>query len=142
MSDKKVSDEAISRAAEILLKGAKMLSFHCPECKMPLFEKDAKVFCVSCDKDFEIVEVEGKKILKEVLKEGEVRKVAEEIKEKEVKVAKIQAGQNSIILTIENAAIKVAEMIVSSKNTDEICKLTDSLEKIVCSLEKVKKLYN
>lgn len=138
MSDKKVSDEAISRAAEILLKGAKMLSLHCPECKMPLFEKDSKVFCVSCDKDYDIVEVDGKKILKE----KEVKEIPEKVKEKEVKVVKTQLKQNSVLIAIENAVVKVAEMIVSSKNVDEICKLTDSLEKIVCTLEKAKKLYD
>lgn len=33
---------------KLLLSRAKMLSFHCPRCKLPLFQRDKKVLCVRC----------------------------------------------------------------------------------------------
>ncbi|MCS7121855.1 MAG: hypothetical protein NZ895_04570 [Archaeoglobaceae archaeon] len=133
MSDKKISDEVITQAAEILLKGAKMLSFHCPDCKMPLFEKDSKIFCVSCKKNFEIVEVEGKKILKE----KEEKKEEEQFEKVKIK----EKIDFTVISAVEKAVTRVAELIASSNNAEEIYKLTESLEKVATTLEKVKKLY-
>lgn len=33
---------------KLLLARAKMLGYHCPRCRLPLFEKDKKVVCVRC----------------------------------------------------------------------------------------------
>ncbi len=45
MSDK------YKKAAELLLKGATMLSIACPKCHDPLYMlKDGTMFCVSCNK--------------------------------------------------------------------------------------------
>ncbi len=56
VSDKKISEKGIASAAELLYKGAKMLAHSCPECKMPLFEKDGRVFCPSCGREVIIEE--------------------------------------------------------------------------------------
>jgi uncharacterized Zn finger protein (UPF0148 family) len=32
----------------LLFAKAKMLGYHCPVCKLPLFEKDKKIVCVRC----------------------------------------------------------------------------------------------
>jgi UPF0148 protein len=53
---------------KLLLTKAKMLSYHCPRCKLPLFEKDKKVVCVKCGEI--IVEKEEKKTLKKQKTEG------------------------------------------------------------------------
>jgi uncharacterized Zn finger protein (UPF0148 family) len=31
-----------------LLKKDKMLSYHCPNCNLPLFQREGVVFCVKC----------------------------------------------------------------------------------------------
>lgn len=88
MEDKKISD-----AVELLLKGAKMLAYHCPECSMPLFLHDGKVICPSCKKEVEIVE-SGREVvvrLKEDLEreEAEKKKVTEvERPREEIEIAK------------------------------------------------------
>jgi UPF0148 protein len=33
---------------KLLLAKAKMLSYHCPRCSLPLFESNKKIVCVSC----------------------------------------------------------------------------------------------
>ncbi len=39
------SEKTIKDMAEMLLKGAKMLPYHCDECMSPLFEKNGVVMC-------------------------------------------------------------------------------------------------
>jgi len=42
--------------AELLRKGAKMLSVSCPECSSPLFQlKTGEMFCSKCKKDVKIL---------------------------------------------------------------------------------------
>jgi UPF0148 protein len=43
-----LQDEKVSKMAEVLLAGGKMLSTHCPECKSPLFEYRGKIACPAC----------------------------------------------------------------------------------------------
>jgi len=43
-------DEILKTLSNELLKGAKMLSTHCPKCGYPLFEKDGKTYCPVCEK--------------------------------------------------------------------------------------------
>jgi len=50
-----MEDKKISEAAKALIRGAKMLSHHCPECKLPLFEEDERVYCPSCGRDVVIL---------------------------------------------------------------------------------------
>lgn len=47
-------DKSISEAVELLYKGAKMLAYHCDECRMPLFQYEGKIMCPSCKKLFKI----------------------------------------------------------------------------------------
>ena len=49
-------DKKISEAVELLLKGAKMLSYHCPDCMLPVFQQDERIFCPHCRRDFKVVE--------------------------------------------------------------------------------------
>ena len=44
-------DENVSKMAEILLAGGKMLSSHCPKCGSPLFEFRGKTICPICDEE-------------------------------------------------------------------------------------------
>ena len=50
-----MEDKKISEAAKALVRGAKMLPQHCPECKLPLFQEGERVYCPSCGKDAVIV---------------------------------------------------------------------------------------
>lgn len=49
MSDTENSDRKIKEMAELLKEGATMLSYICPECKVPLFKlKNGTIICPSC----------------------------------------------------------------------------------------------
>ncbi len=59
-------DKKISDAVQLLLKGGKMLGFHCNSCDTPLFEMEEDIFCPHCKKRYRIVEIDGKKAVEPV----------------------------------------------------------------------------
>ncbi len=59
-------DKKISDAAQLLLKGGKMLGFHCNECGTPLFQMESNIFCPHCQKKYRVVEKDGKKTVEPV----------------------------------------------------------------------------
>ena len=54
-SDKK-QDDSVAAGADLLLKGWKMLNKACPTCVEPLYEKDNKVVCVKCKKEYVLID--------------------------------------------------------------------------------------
>ena len=47
-----MQDDKVTKMAEALLSGGKMLSLHCAKCRGPLFEKDGKITCAVCGENF------------------------------------------------------------------------------------------
>ncbi|MDI9645404.1 MAG: Sjogren's syndrome/scleroderma autoantigen 1 family protein [Archaeoglobales archaeon] len=139
MSDKKISDDVVMSAAELLVKGAKMLRYYCPECKIPLFEKDERTFCPSCNREFKIVEEGVEELAKDFEnKKTETQVIREEVHPETKKVDVVL--KSSLIDSIEKAAIKVCEMILSSNSYEEVKELSESLSKLVAAMELVKKI--
>lgn len=56
MSPSKESDASVAAGADLLLKGWKMINKACPVCVEPLYEKDGKVVCVKCKKEYVMVD--------------------------------------------------------------------------------------
>ncbi|MCE7741764.1 MAG: hypothetical protein GOP50_04845 [Candidatus Heimdallarchaeota archaeon] len=56
MNNSNDSDASIKAGADLLLKGWKMLNKACPDCVEPLYEKDGKVVCVKCKKNYVMVD--------------------------------------------------------------------------------------
>lgn len=50
------TDDSVKAGADLLLKGWKMLNKACPTCFQPLYERQGKVVCVNCKKDFVLVD--------------------------------------------------------------------------------------
>jgi uncharacterized Zn finger protein (UPF0148 family) len=46
------SDDSVKAGADLLLKGWTMLNKACPSCVEPLYEKEGKVVCVKCKKQY------------------------------------------------------------------------------------------
>jgi len=122
VSDKKISDKEISTAAELLYKGAKMLSYGCPECKLPLFEKDGKVFCPSCGREAVILSED---------KEEEMAEAVTEVK------SESKSEPASLVSQFERAILKVCEMILNTDRVDDVRILSESLEKLVDAYKKM-----
>ena len=56
MSPSRDSEISIKAGADLLLKGWKMLNKACPVCVEPLYEKEGKVVCVKCKKEYIMVD--------------------------------------------------------------------------------------
>lgn len=136
MSDKKISDDVVMSAAELLVKGAKMLRYHCPECKIPLFEKEEKTFCPNCKREFKIVEEGVEEVEKDFEDEKVEKQAAFGTETKKFDVV----SKSSLIESIEKAAVKICEMIINSNDHQEVKELSESLSKLVAAMEIVKKM--
>lgn len=123
MSNKKISDESIIDAAQLLRKGAKMLSYYCPECKFPLFEAENKIFCPNCERE---VKIEKKE------------ETAELVEKEEKKIFDEKSG--AIFTKLESAISRVCDLILQANSAGDVKALSESLEKLVSILERVKKL--
>lgn len=122
MSNKKISEESIIDAAQLLRKGAKMLSQYCPECKFPLFESENKIFCPNCEREVKI------------------EKKEEVVVEKEIEERKIFEEKSGMDTKLESTIVKVCDLILNANSAEEVKTLSEALEKLVGILEKIKKL--
>lgn len=124
MSDKKISEKDISNAAELLYKGAKMLAYSCPDCKVPLFEKDGKIFCPFCGR--------------EAIIEDEKEKSEDLLDKNEVKIEKEAGLEINLSRKIELAMSRICDMMLQVQSVEEIKELSESLEKLVDTMKKLK----
>ena len=123
MSNKKISDESIVDAAQLLRKGAKMLSYYCPVCNFPLFEAENKIFCPNCERE---VKIEKKE---EITVDSTARE------EKRV----VRESQGSLEAKLEFAISRVCDLILKATSAEEVKALSESLEKLASVLEKIKR---
>ena len=94
-------DKALKNMTDLLLSKARMLQYHCGNCKSPLFEKGEKIVCPVC---------------------GEMK-----VEEKEEKKAKAGATPTDS-KTIQVLKKKRNELLVKIENEKNPKKLTDLLE--------------
>jgi len=129
-----VEDKKISEAVELLYKGAKMLSYYCPECKVPLFKDKDRVFCPSCKRDVVFESDDKFKYVKQDLKvENRV-----EFGEKEIKQV-IQSNELEEVFkdAISNLALKLKN-VEDTENLKEIVELIDKLTNLIEKLKRLK----
>ena len=140
-----MEDKKISEMAELLCKGAKMLSYYCPDCKVPLFQENTRIFCPLCGRnaiieglqdstnlnvDIEMDKQEREKGEESVAKLTEMQCNAE-------KAEKLTNPENAIKTAIQ----KLARELEDADNADRIGELIDTIGKAVDVLEKLRKIY-
>ncbi len=127
MEDKKISD-----MAELLCKGARMLSHYCPDCKVPLFREGTRVFCPSCGRD---VVMEGRSE-KDNIPDKPDDKPAKPAEQKEGE----QEGQGGLE-AVRKAIDKLLQELDRKDDAESIKELVDTIYKAVEIFEKLRKLY-
>jgi len=119
-------DKKISEAVEPLLKGGKMLKFHCPDCGLPLFKQDEKVFCSYCKTEFQIVKEEGNERL--VTKSLEKR---DEEKSTERGDSLVGLGESTLLEeSIEELMKKLVRKAISTDNMYELRDIVQILKEL------------
>jgi UPF0148 protein len=128
-----MEDKKISEMAELLCKGAKMLSYYCPDCKVPLFQENARIFCPSCGRN--------------VIVDEETQEVKAEVEKGEGKIQIVESAQpqNASHLkpteTIKRAIERLSQELERENDAEKINELIDTMYKAVEVIEKLKKLY-
>ena len=102
-----VSEDLTKKAAEMLLKGATLLSEHCPYCKGVRVMKDGYALCISCGREPEKKEIikestQQKTPLEEIL-EKKLEKISKELEQENnhEKQKEILKSINLLLETIE-----------------------------------------
>lgn len=118
--------EDVKKMADMLRRGATMLSEQCPVCNSPLFKLHDEIFCVKCNRRVVIV------------KEGEE---VPEVKEE----PKVQPAASPVVsATIEEAALTKLQEITSQARSEKdpvrLQQLGSSILTWLEVLEKVRKM--
>jgi UPF0148 protein len=129
MEDKKISD-----ISKLLYGGAKMLSYHCPECKFPLFKEDERIFCPSCGRDV-IIESEQEKA--DNNKTEEAPEITPEV---DMSLEPKDVNLNEANLFLKATILRLSRDLKNAKNLNEIKEIVETIDKITSVLERVKKL--
>jgi UPF0148 protein len=110
-----MSEGSMKEMAELLRKGARMMSEACPECGTPLFRlKSGEIICPSCNRPVKVVK-------------GDTTK--DEV-----------AQQGGLEATIRKKIGEVQAALENEKEPTSIRELTSTLMALLDALEKVKRL--
>jgi UPF0148 protein len=104
-------DKALKNMTDLLLSKARMLQYHCANCKSPLFEKEEKVICPVCGE----LKVE---------KKGEKEKAKTKEAQADSRTAQVLKKKRDELLA----------KIEKEKNPKRLTDLLEALEKINKSL--------
>ena len=130
-------DKKILDIVNYLYQGAKMLAYHCPECKVPLLKKDERIFCPSCNKNVVIVK-EGEEV-PEKLETRKEDKQVKVIKKEEKKIEWIKT-ENDAEKSLKLALQKLLSELALKNNVEEIKEIIETIDKTIQVLEKLKKV--
>ena len=107
-----MSEDLTKKAAEMLLKGATLLSEHCPYCKGVRVMKDGHALCISCGR-----EPEKKDIPKEKIQ---------------------QKTESSLIETLENKLETISKELEQENNHEKQQEILKSINLLLETIEKIK----
>jgi len=94
-----VSKDLTKKAAEMLLKGATLLSEHCPYCKGVRVMKDGHALCISCGREPEKKDIPKEKTLQKIPLEEILEKKLEDLS-KELEQENNHEKQQEILKSI------------------------------------------
>lgn len=128
-----------------------MLSYHCPECNVPLFQEEGTIFCPSCQKEV-VIEQERERESKEKAKtniinsESEVQKEdKKEIQDKGAERKIIQSGHaefsdTDMETSLKNSLTKLAKELENTSDVKEIKEIVQLMDQITSLAERIKKI--
>ncbi|MCW4012478.1 MAG: hypothetical protein NWF07_05730 [Candidatus Bathyarchaeota archaeon] len=110
-----LSEGSMKQMAELLRKGATMLSESCPECNTPLFKlQDGSLVCPMCNKPVVVVSADAD--------------------------TEVMAQQGSIDQTLLSKVKEIQGMLETEKDPAKINVLLETLMKLLDARERVRKI--
>lgn len=136
-----------------------MLSYHCPECNVPLFQEGDTIFCPSCQKEA-VTEQEGEKGVAKrsteadvISYESEIGKEEESLKQEQGTERKITKDNSSSLSegldtgdisgienSLKNSLFKLSQELESTEDVKSIKEIVEVMDKITNLAERIKKL--
>ena len=113
-------DENIDKISEMLLRGGKMLSRHCPTCNSPLFKFGEEIICPVCGTSFAEVDAKGER-------ETKIPAASQDLKSRER-----SPDENEIKRELRK---KIGEILEDLKRERDLTKIKMGLECIDKALE-------
>ena len=113
---KSTNQADMEKMSKLLLSGATMLKESCPDCKIPLFKQDGKIFCPQCER--EAVYVKNDSEVKQL-----VQKLS--LEESTLQLREILTGKLNYLTT----------QLASSENMQEMLNILDVIEKIIAIMQ-------
>ncbi|MFO7966246.1 MAG: autoantigen p27 domain-containing protein [Archaeoglobaceae archaeon] len=147
MEDKKISD-----ISKLLIRGAKMLSYHCPECNVPLFQEGDTMFCPSCQKEA-VTEQEGeRRESKERAKTNTINSKSE-VQQEDKKVVQDKGAERKTIksghtefrdtdmeTSLKNSLARLSNELENANDVKEIKEIVELMDQITSLAERIKKI--
>ncbi|RUM33038.1 MAG: hypothetical protein DSY33_05690 [Archaeoglobus sp.] len=145
-----MEDKKISEMAELLCRGAKMLSYYCPDCNVPLFKNGEKIFCPVCGREA-VFENELKEMKENKFRADDVKKIKKIKKEKEDSSSKSQINvpqetkgsvphTTEIISAVDSVKVAILRVCRKMEREDEISSLEKKVKLVKELIEVVEKL--
>lgn len=119
-------DKGIKAIADALRAGGTLLNKACPVCDSPLIKIKDRVYCKVCEKEV-IIYQDEKELPAEIRKEIK-KKVSSPANEADTPMEK----------TLKAKIEKLRLQLEESDDPDEIIKLTETIDKLISSLKKMK----
>lgn len=129
-----------------------MLSYHCPECNVPLFQEEGTIFCPSCQKEV-VIEQEGER--KESRRDADTNivNVDSELQTKDKNKTKDQEAERKIIKSgytessdsniedsLKSSLARLSKELENAKDVKEIKEIVEVMDKITSLAERIKKI--
>lgn len=131
-----MEDKKISEAVELLYKGAKMLSYYCPECKVPLFKDKDRIFCPSCKRD-----VVFESDIHQLKQDVDIKTNQDRLLSKNAIQTTYQTIQpNELEKVFKDAISSLALKLRSVEDTENLKEIVELIDKLTNLIEKLKRL--
>ena len=108
----------MAKMSRLLLSGATMLNDSCPDCKIPLFKKDERVFCPQCERD--AVYVKDNNEIKQIEQKFSLEESTLQLKD-------VLTGKMNYL----------TNQLASSENMQEMMTILDIIDKIILIMQKM-----
>lgn len=130
-------DSSIKAGADLLLKGWKMLNKACPDCIEPLYEKDGKVVCVKCKKQY--IMVDSVADLPQKIQSSQIQNIPQQssILPKSISSFDFSSLPSALADSAKIMLDKISELnsrLKESNDPKEIAELSSSIHSLVNSL--------
>ena len=127
-------DEAVKRAAQLMLKGATMLDISCPQCSAPLYRLEGKIRCAHCNQEVKIVKDEAE--LTRLTKSSSAGQ-SETSRQSHAHIQFNEDGSSSLKQVVESKLAHLEQQLAESNSPAGIKEIAKAINELLTILERI-----